>query len=124
MRFRGCFLAAAVAALAVPAGAGAQSTVTIGNVTPPTNSTGAVTCPAPPPDQILAANTENGFVPDYVIPSGDGPLLLTQWQLNATGATAGAQVTLVVMSVDFTAETVSVVATDTETLNPVGLPAA
>ena len=112
-----------VAALAVPAGAGAASTVTIGNVTPPSNSTGAVTCPTPPPDQILAANTENGFVPAYVVPGGDGALLLTQWQLNATGATAGAHVTLVVMSIDFTAGTVSVVGTDTETLNPVGLPA-
>ncbi len=123
MRFRGCFLAAVVAALAVPAGAVAATTVTIGNVTPPSNSTGAVTCPTPPPDQILAANTENGFVPAYVVPGGDGALLLTQWQLNATGATAGAQVTLVVMSVDFSAGTVSVVATDTEALNPVGLPA-
>jgi uncharacterized repeat protein (TIGR01451 family) len=124
MRFRGCFFAAVFAVLAVPAGAAAAgSTVTIGNVTPPTNSTGAVTCPAPPPDQILAANTQNGFVPAYVVPGSDGPLLLTQWQLNATGATPGAQVTLVVVRVDFAAENVSVVGTDTESLNPVGLPA-
>jgi uncharacterized repeat protein (TIGR01451 family) len=125
MRIRGCFLAAAVAALAVPAGAGAVSTVTIGNVTPPGTSTGAVPCPAPPPDQIVAANTQLGFVPDYVVPGGDGPLLLTQWQLNAAGATAGAQVTLVVMNVQIASGTgtVSVVATDTEALNPVGLPA-
>jgi uncharacterized repeat protein (TIGR01451 family) len=122
MRFRGCFLAAVVAALAIPAAAGAASTVTIGNATPPPNSTVAVTCPASP-DQIVAANTSNGFVPAYVVPEGEGALLLTQWQLNATGATAGAQVTLVVMSVDFSAGTVNVIATDTETLNPVGLPA-
>jgi uncharacterized repeat protein (TIGR01451 family) len=122
MRFRGCFLAAVFAVLAIPAGAGAATTVTIGNVTPPANSTGAMPCPAPP-DQIVAANTQNGFVPAYVVPGGDGALLLTQWQLDATGATAGAQVTLVVMNVDFTAGTVSVVATDTEALNPVGLPA-
>jgi uncharacterized repeat protein (TIGR01451 family) len=122
MRFRGCFLAAVFAVLAIPAAAGAATTVTIGNVTPPSNSTGAVTCPAPPPDQILAANTQNGFVPAYVVPGSDGPLLLSQWQLNATGATPGAQVTLVVVRVDFAAENVSVVATDTEALNPVGLP--
>jgi uncharacterized repeat protein (TIGR01451 family) len=117
MRFRGCLLAAVIAALAVPAGASAAGTVTIGNVTPPSNAT-ATTCPATPTQIIISDSTSTGQNPAYAVPSsGTAGLVLTQWQLNVTGATAGAQATLVVLNIDFPVS-VTVVGTDTETLNP------
>jgi hypothetical protein len=104
-------------ALALPAAAGAD--VTLGTVTEPSGSSPAE-CPTTPPNYILvSASTATNTNPQYTV-QGSAPLALTQWALNASGAIAGAQVTLVVLSVNITGMTanIDVVATDTETLNP------
>jgi hypothetical protein len=116
MRFRGCFLAAIVAALVIPAAASAASTVTIGNATPPSGAT-ATPCPATPTQILISDSTSTGQNPAYAVPSSGTGLVLTQWQLSVSGATAGAQATLVVLNITFPVS-VSVVGTDTETLNP------
>src|ERR1700683_643256 len=117
MRTTRCALAAIAVALALPAAAGA--TTTIGIVTEPSGSS-PTQCPTTPPDYLFvsASGTTDTHTQDTV--KGGSPLALTQWQVNASGTIAGAQVTLVVLSVSGTSmnPTIDVVATDTESLNP------
>jgi hypothetical protein len=119
MRIRGCLLAAIVAVLAMPAAASAAD-VTLGTTTQPTSSTGKP-CPTSP-GQVLIESSGGLISGPLSVPSSVGPLAVTQWQVDASGATAGAQLELVVLRVNVAAETITVVGTDTETLNPAGLP--
>jgi hypothetical protein len=117
MRPRGSVVAAIAVALALPATAGA--TTTLGVVTAPANTTPAA-CPATSTDNFfVSAGGTGGSSSQYTVP-GSSPLALTQWQVNATGATAGAQVELVVVNPQTSAmpASIDVVGTDTETLNP------
>jgi uncharacterized repeat protein (TIGR01451 family) len=119
MRIRGCWLAALVAALVVPAAASADTT--IGNVTAPAGSTAGI-CPASPGQIVISLGSiSSPLNPQYTVPSGP-PQDVTSWQVNAGGGTPGAQVTLVVLNINFTSSTITVVGTDTETL-PASLPA-
>jgi uncharacterized repeat protein (TIGR01451 family) len=113
MRIRGSLLAAVGVALAVPAAASAN--VTLGTTTQPNPST-ANSCPTSP-NQILIESDGGSQAGPLTVPSS-GPFVLTQWQVNASNAVPGAQLTLVVLRADFAAEEFTVVGTDTETLNP------
>ncbi len=117
MRFRDCVAAAVAVALALPAAASAN--VTLGNVTEPSGSSPTM-CPATPPDYVfVSAFGATEVNPGYTL-GGSSPMALTQWQVDATGATAGAQVELVVLLVGSSGSPppIDVVATDTETLDP------
>jgi uncharacterized repeat protein (TIGR01451 family) len=120
MHTRGCLLAAlaSVALLAAPAAASADTT--IGTVAAPTG-TMAGACPATPAQAFLQLQSGDPSTA-YVVPAGSA-MALSQWQLNAAGAIAGAQVTLVVVRLDAATSEAFVVGTDTETLNPSTLPA-
>jgi hypothetical protein len=117
MRTTRCALAAIALALALPAAAGA--TTTIGIVTEPSGTT-PTQCPTTPPDYLfVSASGTTDTNAQYTV-QGSSPLALTQWQVNATGGIPGAQLMLVVLSVGGTSmnPTVDVVGTDTESLNP------
>jgi uncharacterized repeat protein (TIGR01451 family) len=121
MRIRGFLLVALLGALGVPAAASADTT--LGTVTAPTGTTTTTACTSAYTGQILVSSlpTENPSGP-YVVPSSS-PQALTQWSINATGATAGAQAELVVLSINDAEGDLTVVGTDTETLSTTGLPA-
>jgi uncharacterized repeat protein (TIGR01451 family) len=123
MRITTVLPAALALALAVPAVASADTT--LGTVTAPAGST-ANACTSAYTGQILVSSlpavgaTLSG---PYVVPSSSSQQALTQWSINASGATAGAQAELVVLSVNLAAGQINVVGTDTETLSTTGLPA-
>jgi uncharacterized repeat protein (TIGR01451 family) len=114
MRIRRCFTGVLLllAALAFPAVASAD--IQLGTTTPVSGSA-ENSCPESP-SQIILNSVGADTDPAYTVPSG-GPYELTQWQINVGAVPrSGAQVTLVVLNVDFLTDTVTVVGTDTETL--------
>jgi uncharacterized repeat protein (TIGR01451 family) len=116
MRFATFLPIALGLALITPAAAGADTT--LGNVTAPAGTTTTNACTSAYTGQILVSalptSTPSG---PYVVPSSSLPQALTQWSINASGAAAGTQAELVVLSVDTTAMQITVVGTDTETLS-------
>jgi uncharacterized repeat protein (TIGR01451 family) len=123
MRIRGCLCTALVAALAVPALASADTT--LGTVTQPSGST-AEACPNSSPNQVLISGTEsdNTLTGPYAVPSSTAPEVLTQWDVNAAGASSGTQVTLVVLRYNIAEDAFAIIGADSETLNATGLPAS
>jgi hypothetical protein len=121
MRIRGCLCTALVVALAVPAAAGADTT--LGTVTQPSGST-ASSCPSLFPNQLFVSGVQNSstLTGPYAVPSSATPEILTQWQVNAAGATSGSQLELAVFRYSVVEDEFTVVGTDTETLNTAGLP--
>ncbi len=118
MRTKGPLLAALLIALTVPAVASADTT--LGNSTPPAGTT-AVPCGTGAGEQLLTS-FEGGLDGPYVVQNG--PLAVSQWQINAAGAASGTKATLVVFSVNLSSESITVLGADTETLSTVGLPAS
>jgi uncharacterized repeat protein (TIGR01451 family) len=113
MRIRGFLLTALVVALAVPAAASADTT--LGTTTQPSSST-AHACPTSPANQLLIT-TSGPLTGPLSVPSSATPMAVTQWQVNATGAPTGTQLTLVVIRINVSAATITVVGVDNETVN-------
>jgi uncharacterized repeat protein (TIGR01451 family) len=124
MRIRGFLLAGLVVALAVPAAAGADTT--LGITAQPDGST-ANSCPAgptPPANELLFEFAGTPPSGPLTVPSSSTPLALTQWAVNADGVTANQQLTVVVMQVVLTGTpSLTVVGMDTETVTPPASPA-
>lgn len=105
--------------LALAPVAGADTT--LGTVTQPSGST-ATACPGSPAGQLLI-NVNGGVSGPLSVPTTPGPVAVSQWQVNATGVASGTQLTLAVLRINFGVPSVTIVGTDTETVNTAALPA-
>jgi uncharacterized repeat protein (TIGR01451 family) len=120
MRIRAFVLVVLLGVLALPAAAGADTT--LGITTQPTGST-AAPCPVgptPPANELMFEFGPGGPVAGpLTVPSSPTSQALSSWAVNATGVTADEQLTLVVFQLALGSEpTATIIATDTETVTP------
>jgi uncharacterized repeat protein (TIGR01451 family) len=121
MLIRGCRLAVLGAALALAVPALASADVTIGSAALPAPSSymSGLCAPIGPGVPVVVELSSDASTP-YAVPSGAWEL--THWQLNVTGATAGAQATFVVLRPRGGGASYLVLGADTESV-PSTLPA-